>query len=77
MNNLTKIRVFGIIAILMVLIGDILFSVYIKDFVEYMVVAWIFNSVVFSMFQFSTKYSEQKAKHDKYKEWADKLNRGE
>jgi len=77
MKNLTKIRVFGIIAILMVLIGDILFNFYIKDFVEYMVVAWIFNFVVCSMFKFSTKYYEQKAKRDKYKEWADKLNRGE
>ncbi|MFT9415115.1 hypothetical protein [Leuconostoc falkenbergense] len=77
MKNLAKIRSFGITAILLISIGDILFSVYIKDFVEYMVVAWIFNFVVFSTFHLSTKHSEQKAKHDKYKDWADKLNQGE
>ena len=77
MDNLTKIRVFGIIAILMIVIGDILFYVYIKDIIEYMVVAWISNFVVAAGFHLSTKLSDSKSKHDKYKEWADKLNQGE
>lgn len=76
MNKLTRIRAFGVIAILMIVIGDILFSVFIKDFVEYLVISWSFNCVVAFVFHLSTKLSDSKAKRDKYKEWADKLNRG-
>lgn len=55
MNNLTKIRVFGIIAILMIIIGDALFGIYIKGIFECLLVSWLFNFMVAAGFHFSTK----------------------
>ncbi|MFT8756166.1 hypothetical protein [Leuconostoc pseudomesenteroides] len=76
MKQLDKIRLFGTTAILMIVIGDIVLSFYIKDFVGYLVISWLFNFVIAFVFHLSTKLSDSKAKHDKYKDWADKLNRG-
>lgn len=58
MKQLDKTRVFGTAAILMIVIGDILLNFYIKDFVGYLVISWLFNFVVAFVFHLTTKLTD-------------------
>mgnify|MGYP004706067843 CR=1 FL=1 len=55
MKQLDRIQAFGIIAILMIIIGDVLIGIYIKEISECLLVSWLFNFMVAAGFHFSTK----------------------
>lgn len=55
MKQLNKIRIFEVVAILAIVIGDVLIGIYIKEISEYLLVSWLFNFMVAAGFHFSTK----------------------
>lgn len=59
--------------LLLLVIADTFLFIYIKDFFEFSIVFWVFDLTVIA-FYFNAEFSERKAKHDKYKKWADKFN---